>query len=233
MFAGRYVWWLITTSALLLIFLFGFDGVAYLTIAMSDCERNQSCYGLTTLLLGQIKPMLSLLAGVALCAAILIRILWLRFLPLWAVPVIVWAMAIGGALYGYLPLWHGGTDYLELARSLPPATYAFVALAMFLAFPLEDEDDPQQGQAAPLGVIAGFAAFMCTVQVLMTASGLPLFLLRQFHAIALAGVVAEVQALGAIFLQIDGGGMLPHFFMVMLFALALALRIVRHEPLMA
>lgn len=234
MFAGRYLWWLITSTALLLLVLFGFDGVAYFTVGISDCVHNSgSCYILSTWLLSTLKPMLAFVVGMVMVICVLIRILYLRFNPLWVVPVAVWAMAVSNALGNYVPLWHGATDFVALSMALPPAFYAFSALTLFLVFPLEEEDVPVRGQAAPMGAVAGFAGFVCTMQVFATASSLPAFLARSLHMPAVADVVAQGQKVMSTFMLLNEGTSIPGLAMVALFALALALRIVRHEQLTA
>nr|WP_316653088.1 hypothetical protein [uncultured Gellertiella sp.] len=234
MFAGRYAWWLITVSAVFLLFLLAFDGVAWITVAMSDCAVGDArCFELNNWLLGVLKPVLCALAGAVLVGCLILRILYLRFSPLWLVPVLVWAFAVAIALRDYMPLWHGGTSIHALLLLLPPSLYALLALALFLCFPLEDEDMPVQGRAAPLGVVAGFAALICCLQVVATATSLPVMLIRVAHVNELAGLVAALQKLLVTFLLLGNGTLIPGLVMVTLFALSLALRIVRHEQLTA
>ncbi|MBB4064514.1 hypothetical protein [Gellertiella hungarica] len=234
MFAGRYVWWLVTTSALFLISLVGFDYVASVIVGISDCASNEgSCYTLNNWLMGVIKPVLVDVSGVALVLVVVIRILYLRFLPLWIVPVLAWAGAVAGTFRAYAPMWHGNADYVLLGQQMPPSTYAFLALALFLAFPLEDEDAPEQGGAAPIGLLAGFMAFMCTLHAFATASGLPMLIAKTFHAFDLSRTIATIREILATFLLVADGNPIPGYFVTILFALALALRVLRHERLVS
>ncbi len=234
MFAGRYVWWLLTSATLLLLALIGFDYVAILIVSISDCaSREGTCYTMNYWLMDTVKPLLVVAPAILLTLVVLIRILYLRFMPLWILPVLVWVGSTGGALYAYGPLWHEGADYTRLAMLLPPGTFAFLALSLFLAFPLEDEDMPQDGGAAPIGILAGFMAFMCMVHAFATSTSMAQHVARLFNAPDLAGSVEQVRALMATFLLVADGNPIPGYLMVILFALALALRILRHERIIS
>lgn len=234
MFSGRYIWWLLTSTTLFLVVVAGFDFVAGIGVTISNCAmREGSCYSLYLWLMSSVKPIPVVLAAMPLVLVVLIRILYLRFQPLWVLAVLVWVAVTGGALAAYEPLWHEGANYSDLLQLLPPSTFAFIALALFLAFPLEDEDVPQAGGAAPIGLLAGFTAFMCMLHAFATSSNIALHIDQLFGTPSIAQQVENVRALLAVGLLVADGNPIPGYFMVIMFALALALRILRHERLVS
>jgi hypothetical protein len=233
MFAGRYVWWMLTGSIGFLLALFGIDMVTGVIRFSAGCRAGDGgCHHVAVWLTTGVKPLLVAMAGMVVLGAMMVRLVWLRFLPLWLLPVLVWGLSVAAALRSYGPLWYVEADFGVLLGLLPPATYALLALALFLCFPLEDEDATSQ-RAAPIGPLAGFAAAALTVYVVVTASSLPLVLVTLFHLPMLAEALARIQIFAAIFLLVDAGNPVPGLVMVVVFALALALRIVRHEQLTA
>lgn len=233
MFAGRYVWWLLTATSLFLIAVFGFDAVVWFTLTISNCDRLENCYTLKNLMMGVIKPTLVGVTAMVLVGCILVRVLWLRLFALWLIPVIAWSAAIGVAMWNYTPIWIGNWDVIAMLKVMPPVGMGFVALALFLSFPLEDEDVPRRGQAAPLGAMAGFAATICSLHLLATAEFLPFFIGNELNLKEYANLVGRIQFLMSTFLLVQDGNNIPGLIMVILFAIALSLRIVRHERLVA
>lgn len=234
MFAGRYIWWLVVSACLFFLALFAFDVVASIGVMISGCEmREGSCYILSGWLMDTVKPMLVLGAAVVLTLVVMIRIFYLRFFPFWAIPPVVWVAATGGALARFEPLWREGYEYGALPAALPPSAYAFIALAIFIAFPLEDEDEPQNGGAAPIGILAGFMAFMCVLHAFATSPGLPRHILNLTGSLDFATMVEGARHYLAIALLVADGNPIPGYLMTILFALALALRILRHERLVS
>lgn len=232
MFAGRYVWWLLTAISLLLICMFGFDALNWLTLTISNCNGNENCYNIDALMMSTIKPALVAFAGVLVVGTLVVRVIWLRLFPLWLIPVLLWPISVAVAVWNYAPLWHGNWDVVTMLKDMPPVGMALVALALFLSFPLEDEDVPYRGHAAPVGIMAGFAAVICTAHLLATADFLPYFLGDTLNLKDLANLVGRMQFLMTTFLLVRDGNNVPGLVMVILFAIALSLRIVRHERLM-
>ena len=234
MFAGRYIWWLLTSSLLFLLALAGFDYLVTLIMAISDCAlREGTCYLLSGWLMGTVKPILVAVPAAMLLLIVLIRIISLRFLVLWLVPVPVWFASVAGTLAHYDPLWRDGADYSELLLLLPPAAYALFAFALFLSFPLEDEDLPEEGGAAPIGLLPGALAVLCLFYTFATSPGLAPFVERYFHAPDVAHTLENVRHFMATSLLVADGSPIPGVLAVILFALALALRIVRHERIVS
>lgn len=234
MFAGRYIWWLVVAAVLFFVALFAFDVMASIGVMISSCElREGSCYILSGWLMDTVKPILVLGAASVLTLIVLVRIFYLRFMAFWAIPPLVWVTATGGALARFDPLWREGSDYANLPAALPPSAYAFIALAIFLAFPLEDEDEPENGGAAPIGILAGFMAFMCVLHAFATSTGLPRHLLNLTGSLDFATLVESARHYLAIALLVADGNPIPGYLMTILFALALALRILRHERLLS
>lgn len=234
MFAGRYIWWLLTSTVLLSVAIFAFDFVAMVIVAISDCARQEGvCYTLNGWLMGSVKPALVGAAAALVVLVVLIRVLYLRFFWFWPVPVLIWALATAGAMMAYDPLWREGADYVELALLMPPAAFAFVALALFLCFPLEEEDDRVHGGAAPIGILAGFMALMCVLHTFATSTGLAGYVLRLTDGAEPAVTIENMRRVLATALLVANGNPLPGYLMTILFALALALRILRHERLVS
>lgn len=232
MFAGRYMWWLLTSAAIFLIILLGFDALAWFIVNTSNCASNEgSCYRLSTWLLAELKPQLSALAGLIVVVVVIIRILYLRFNPLWVLAFLIWCIGLGVALGDYVPLWHGETNISDMVMSLPLYSWATLAFCLFLCFPMEDEDMPDTGNAAPLGWIPAIPGLVMTLQAVAGASSLPQFIMDQTRMEGAAKQLATLQYMLAGPLMMDGINMLVPLIVAVAFVLALGLRIYQHEQL--
>lgn len=232
MFAGRYMWWLLTSAAIFLIILLGFDALAWFIVSTSNCASNEgSCYRLSTWLLADLKPRLSVAAGSILVVVVIIRVLYLRFNPLWAIAFLVWSLGIGVAMGDYVPLWHGETIIADLVLSLPAYSWATLAFCLFLSFPMEDEDMPDTGTAAPLGWVAAVPGLLMTAEAVATAGSLPQIIIDQTGLNGAAHWLQIVQHAISGPLLMDGSNIVVPMAVAGAFALALGLRIYLHEQL--
>lgn len=232
MFAGRYMWWLLTSAAIFLIILLGFDAVAWFIVSTSNCaSREGSCYILSVWLLADIKPQLSIAAGAIVVAVVMIRVVYLRFNPLWALAFLIWAVGMGLALGDYVPLWHGETVMADLLLAMPPYSWAALAFCLFLCFPMEEEDMPETGNAAPLGWFASVPALVMTAQAAVGASSLPQIIVDQTGMVGIAQGLLKFQHALAGPLKADGSSYIVPMIVAVAFVLSLGVRIYQHEQL--
>lgn len=233
MFAGRYMWWLLTSAAIFLTILLGFDAGAWFIVSTSNCASYEgSCYLLSVWLLSDIKPQLSAGAALIVVVVIMVRIVYLRFNPLWAVAFLLWTVGIGAALGDYVPLWHGDTVMADLVRALPPYTWAALAFCLFLCFPMEEEDMPDTGNAAPLGWIAALPGLVMTAQAIAGAASLPQFIVDETGLEGVANGLLKLQHAMAGPLMVDGSSLMVPVAVAAAFVLSLGIRIYQHERLL-
>lgn len=231
MFAGRYAWWMLTGVTLILAAVFALETLSIGMAALFGCGASENaCSGIAGGIVTTLKPLMAWIGWGMIAGSLLVRLAWLGFSPLWIPPVLVWSLALGGALRSYLPLWHGRVDLALLIGIVPPAGFALLAIAVFLGLPFEDEAEGEaRSEPAPIGVLAGVAAGLLTLQVLVGATGLPVLLVRFFHMPMAANMLARAQRGAASLLHLDSAHEMPGLIMAGLFALALALRILRRE----
>lgn len=231
MFAGRYAWWMLTGGTLIVLALFALETLSAGMAALFGCGASENaCSGISGGIVTTLKPLMAWAGWGMIAGSLLVRLAWLGFSPLWMPPVLAWSLALGGALRSYLPLWHGRVDFALLLGVVPPAGFALLAIAVFLGLPFEDESDAEpRAEPAPIGLLAGIVAGLLTLQVIVTATGLPVLLVRFLHMPAAGHLLARAQEGAAALLHLDTGNEMPGLVMAGLFALALALRILCRE----
>ena len=229
MFAGRYLWWVLTGLTFITVALFALESLSFTMANLFGCgSSDNTCsvlaYGINTTL----KPVMAWGGFGLIAGSLAVRIAWLGFNPLWIPPVLVWSLSLGATLRSYLPLWYGYVDLKLLTGVLPPAGYGLAALALFLCLPLEDESgDKTRIEPAPIGRLAGVAAGVLTFHVVITATGLSPVLVQTFHMPAAARLVLAVQNGLAGALHLDVKDPTPGLLAALTLALALVLRVVR------
>lgn len=227
MFAGRYLWWMLTGLALVAVALFAMEGAGSTLAGLFGCRTSDNaCSAIAGGMRTTLKELVAWAGWGLVAGSLAARIAWLGFSPLWIAPVLVWSLSLGAALRNYLPLWHGWVDVSLLSGVVPPAGYGLVALALFLCLPLEDESgDRMIVRPAPIGRLAGLAAAGLTLHLALTAQDLPALVIRFLHMPAAAELVSRLQGGTALLLSLNREDPAPGLLAALLFAVALAMRV--------
>ena len=222
MFAGRYLWWMLTGITLLMFFTLCFDYFTWLAVQLSNCvEMAGSCMPVVQFMAGTLKTAGVWIAIGILFGAALLRLSYLSLLRLWGLPVTLWFVASMPFL-----LFVATGERLQwaaISEALPLAFLFLASLLAYLAIPFEDDGTKPLGASTVLRGIVYAAAFYGVLAAVAEMNWLSSMVAKLLGMPALAAIIANVQPRFHEVLTLGLGNVLPGISVLMVFIAALVL----------
>lgn len=221
MFAGRYLWWVLTGIGIFIFAALSLDHITWLAIQLSGCEKMAgACEPTIRLISRMLKPGCIWIAIGMLFIATLVRLHYLSRLWFWGPVAAVWFVASTPFLLFISA--DMAAAWQVIFTMLPVPLLFLVAFIVYLMVPFEDGDARSLEASAPLRLAARLTA---VYSVLAAAAFMP-DLSRVVGALldmpALSVVVALAQPYLQTMLTFGTGSMAPAYVMLALFIAALA-----------
>ncbi|MDR6663952.1 hypothetical protein [Rhizobium sp. 1399] len=222
MFAGRYLWWMLTGITLLMFLTICFDYFTWLAVQLSNCvEMAGSCMPVVQFMAGTLKTAGVWTAMGILFGAVMLRLSYLSLLRLWGLLVALWFIASTPFLLfiatGERLQWSAASEALPLA-------FLFLAsLLAYLAIPFEDDDTRPFGASAILRGIVYAAALYGALAAASEMNWLSSMVAKLLGMPALAAIIANVQPRLQEALTLGLGNILTGIFVLVVFIAALLL----------
>jgi len=220
MFAGRYLWWMLTGITLLMFFTICFDYFTWLALQLSNCvETAGSCMPVVQFMSGTLKTAGVWSAIAILFVAAMLRLSYLSLLRLWGPVVALWSMASTPFL-----LFIATGERLQWAAisEALPLDFLFLAfLLAYLAVPFEDDDTRPFGASAVLRGIAYAAALYGALAAVTEMDWLSWVVAKVLGMPALSAIIANVQPRLQEALTLGLDNILPGIFVLVVFIAAL------------
>lgn len=222
MFAGRYLWWMLTGITLLMFFTLCFDYFTWLAVQLSNCvEMAGSCMPVVQFMAGTLKTAGVWIAIGILFGAALLRLSYLSLLRLWGAPVALWFIA---SMPFLLFIATGERlQWVAISEALPLAFLFLASLLAYLAIPFEDDDTRPFGPSAILRGIVYAAALYGTLAAVSEMNWLSSLVAKALVMPALAAIIANVQPRLQEVLTLGLGNLLPGIVVLVVFIAALVL----------
>lgn len=170
MFAGRYLWWMLMSTAAFLFFAVYFDYVTWGLMQVSGCSGTVGrCGSMAAHMGGGLKPAGFLAVAAVVLAATVARIAYLRINLLWALAFAVWLLASAPFFLLFRDIWAGRLTLEVIAAAVPPSVLLLAGAIAYLCFPLE-ECRPIAGRAAH--ALKGLAASAAGQATLASLAGI-------------------------------------------------------------
>lgn len=220
MFAGRYLWWMLTGITLLMFFTICFDYFTWLAVQLSNCvEMAGSCLPVVQFMSGALKTAGVWSAIAILFVAAMLRLSYLSLLRLWGPLVALWFTASTPFL-----LFIATGERLQWAAISETLPLAFLFLAFLLAYltvPFEDDDTRPFGASAVLRGIVYIAALYGALAAVTEMDWLSWVVAKVLGMPALSAIIANVQPRLQETLTLGLGNVLPGIFVLVVFIAAL------------
>jgi hypothetical protein len=222
MFAGRYLWWMLTGVTLLMFVTFCFDYFTWLAVQLSNCvDMAGSCMPVVKFMSGTLKPAGVWLAIAVLFGTAMLRLSYLSLLLLWGPVVALW---FAGAIPFLLFIATGGRlQWVAISEALPLAFLFLVALLVYLVIPFEEDDSRPFGASAFLCRTAYAAALYGALFVVVDMDRLSWTVAKIASLPILAAIVATLQSRLQAALTLGLGNDLPEIIVLAVFIATLFL----------
>lgn len=170
MFAGRFLWWLITCLAVMILFITAFDFVALLGARMLGCEMHPgSCdYQAAAFALSS-KPVGLAFAWLAIFCCVVLRLANLGFGPLWYLLSAVFFLAASPWLMLFSTTGADLHALLAALQQAPPAVSFIGVLLFYCAFPIEEQDQASHQWDPIVSAVALITAAAGALQAVFAA----------------------------------------------------------------
>jgi len=220
MFAGRYLWWMLTGITLLMFFTICFDYFTWLALQLSNCvETAGSCMPVAQFMSGRLKTAGVWSAVAILFVAAMLRLGYLSLLRLWGPVVALWFMASTPFL-----LFIATGERLQWAAISEALPLAFLFLAFLLAYltvAFEDDDTRPFGASAVFRGIIYAAALYGALAAVTEMDWLSWVVAKVLGMPALSAIIANVQPRLQEALTLGLSNVLPGTFVLAVFIAAL------------
>lgn len=164
MFAGRYLWWMLMSTAAFLFFAVYFDYVTWGLMQISGCSETVGrCGSMAAHMGGGLKPAGFLAVAAVVMAATVARIAYLRGNLLWALAFAVWLLASAPFFLLFRDIWAGRLTLEVIAAAAPPSVLLLAGAIAYLCFPLEECRPPDGRASQALKLLAALAAGQATL----------------------------------------------------------------------
>ncbi|NKN39573.1 hypothetical protein HFC70_24815 [Agrobacterium sp. a22-2] len=164
MFAGRYLWWMLMSTATFLFFAVYFDYVTWGLMQISGCSGTVGrCGSMAAHMGGGLKPTGFLAVAAVVLAATVARIAYLKVNLLWALAFAVWLLASAPFFLLFRDIWAGRLTLEVIAAAAPPSVLLLAGAIAYLCFPLEECRPPDGRVAQGLKLLAALAAGQATL----------------------------------------------------------------------
>lgn len=220
MFAGRYLWWMLTGIALLLFFTMCFDYFTWLAVQLSNCvEMAGSCMPVVQFMSGTLKHLGIWSALGILFAAAMLRLGYLSLLGLWGPLLALWFAAATPFL---LFIATGGRlQWTAVIETLPLALLFLLASLAYLAIPFEEDDSRPFGASPVLRGTIYATAIHGALAAITEMDWLSWMIAKILGMPGLAAIVAGIQPRLQEVLTIGLGGTMPDAVALAIFIAAL------------
>ncbi len=233
MFAGRYLWWVMVGVATFVFFAVYFPRLAEVYVSVSGCEAGfgGGCDHLSVTLQTIVAPLGYFLGGLIVLLAVAGRILFVKLSILWFVAVLVWSAVSASFLTKIGVAWTVQSGMESLLQAFPVESLFLAAFLLFIAFPLEDFDAPDN--AAPKMAYL-FMVLVAAFSVVASFAGIADFDTyvghNQISSVLLPWLIA-MQGWARWALVESGLGRMPQLLMLLAFVVpAGILAIIRTRP---
>ncbi|MCM2476549.1 hypothetical protein HGO38_24180 [Rhizobium sp. CG5] len=164
MFAGRYLWWMLMSTAAFLFFAVYFDYVTWGLMQISGCSDIVGrCGTIAAHMGGGIKPAGFVGVAAVVLAVTVARIAYLKIPLLWALAFAVWLLASAPFFLLFHDIWAGRLTLEVIAAAMPPSLLLLSAAIGYLCWPLEEVSQPSGRAAQRLKWVAAIAAGQATL----------------------------------------------------------------------
>lgn len=222
MFAGRYLWWMLTGITLLMFFTICFDYFTWLTVQFSNCvEMAGSCTPVVQFMSGTLKTAGVWIAIGILFAAVMLRLSYLSLLRLLGPLVGLWFVASTPFLLSIATGAH--LQWPAIFQALPLAFLFLATLLAYLTIPFENDDTRPFGTTAVLRWVLYAAALYGALTAFAEMDWLSWTVANVLGAPALAPVIANIQPRLQEALMLGLGNVLPGILVLAVFIAALLL----------
>ncbi|MGR9169217.1 hypothetical protein [Rhizobium sp. KDH_Rht_773_N] len=222
MFAGRYLWWMLTGIILLIFSAICLDHLTWLVLQFSHCvEMAGSCMPVVRFMGGTLKTALAWIAIGILFGAVMLRLGYLALLRSWGPLAALWFMACAPFL-----LFVATGERLQwqaISAALPLAFLFLACLLAYLAIAFEEGDTRPFGASPLLRGIVRAAALYGALAALAEMNWLPWAVAKALALPALSAVIANLQPRLQAALALGFGTILPGIFVLSVFVVALLL----------
>lgn len=201
MFAGRFLWWMITCLAVIILFVTLTDPLARLGAMGLGCAQGRCDY-LATQFAASVKPLGLALSFAAIFVCVVLRLAALRFSLLWYPLAAIFFLAATPWLMRFASTGPDLGAMVPVLLEAPPAVAFIAVLVLLFVFPLEEETMPGQGDplvaatallAAAGGAVQALFSMPKIVAALVFALGQPQAMPLYYR---LSDQVARLFALG-------------------------------------
>lgn len=220
MFAGRYLWWMLTGIALLLFFAICFDYFTWLAVQLSNCvEMAGSCMPVVQLMSGTLKHLGVWSTICILLAAAILRLGYLSLLWPWGPLLALWFAA--STPFVLFIATGGRLQWTAVIETLPPALLFLAALLAYLAIPFEEDDSRPFGIFPVLRGAIHATAVYGALAAITEMDWLSWMMAKILGMPELASVVAAIQPRLQEVLTLGVDGIVPDVVALAVFILAL------------
>ncbi|EJZ20591.1 hypothetical protein NE852_05895 [Rhizobium sp. Pop5] len=221
MFAGRYLWWVLTGTGIFIFAALGLDHITWLTIQLSGCEKMAgACEPTIWWISRMLKPGCIWIAIGMLFMATLVRLHYLSLLWFWGPVATVWFVAATPFLLFISA--DMAVAWPVILAMLPVPLLFLAAFIVYLMVPFEDGDARPLEASAPLRLAARLTAVYAVLAAAAFMPDLSRLLGSLLDMPALSVVVALAQPYLQTVLTFGTGSMAPAFAALALFIAALA-----------
>lgn len=232
MFAGRYLWWNMIAAMAYVFFAIYFYYVSWLAIRVSGCASVAGTCGLLeTQLNAIIRPYGMVACGIAVVAAGIMRIRFLRMSPLWGLALFVWFGASADFFFNFGNLWFARVPMEEILRLMPIEASFLAALVIFMCFPVELYKKSPEGGLRVMYFVAGFTASYSFTFTIANSPKLLSYVRLVTGSDEVVAQVAAVQEQARLYLALGQPGLLPMVVVLAVFIASLSYLLwVRKQP---
>ncbi len=228
------MWWVLVSTAIFLFFSVYFPGFSAVLVTASGCDSvPDGCGNLNGLLEGFARPIGYFGSGSILLAVTVARIRYLNVNQLWTIFFAVWFLASASFFTAAGNMWMatGGVNFI--LESLPIEALYLAVLTLYLCFPLEDYERPDNTVLVGVQWLALSIAALISIFSFVQANGLAQQVFLLTGSPTLMEALEQVRLwLGMVLLQ-SGAAMVPPTFIFLVFLVLVTLQgILRARPVM-
>ncbi|EJC79944.1 hypothetical protein Rleg4DRAFT_1550 [Rhizobium leguminosarum bv. trifolii WSM2297] len=222
MFAGRYLWWVLTAIGVFMFAAFVLDHITWLAVQLSGCaDMASACEPAVRLISAVLEPACPWIAIGLLLMVTLVRLHYLSLLWFWGPLVGVWFVASTPVLL-LLAADAAVMTLPAILTALPVALLFLAAFIVYLMVPFEDGDARPLAASASLHLAVRLAAVYGALAAVAFMPDLSRTAGTLLDMPALSVVVAFVQPYLQAVLTVGTGSVAPTYAVLTLFIVALA-----------